>query len=166
MWHPGTDPGLWGKAFAYRSRVAGQLQVMGFRFGPKARPPMTGGKAEMALDTMPTWEGTLLDRCEDGLAPFDKDLLQARDVMEVLAGQRLPHRGRAGSIFKGAPFHAVEYKLDQGRYLCWRNKALWAALGPQAMKDYYHTGRRPHPEWPWSNEKGPERDVDPMSGLL
>ena len=142
------------------------IQQMGFRFGPKARPPMTGGKAEMALDTMPTWEGTLLDRCEDGLAPFDKDLLQARDVMEVLAGQRLPHRGRAGSIFKGAPFHAVEYKLDQGRYLCWRNKALWAALGPQAMKDYYHTGRRPHPEWPWSNEKGPEREVDPMSDLL
>lgn len=120
-------------------------------FNPNGRPPLTAQKQQMAEQSLGTWESRLYERMQERHPPFDKDIVSASDVQDILRGLGFPNWAKAGSLLRAPPFHAVENRTSTMRYWAWRNQALWKQLLGSEWRDYHVNGIRPHPEWDWGD---------------
>ena len=112
-------------------------------FDVNGRPPKTLSTERMAEMGRDTWQSRVEERMIERHQPFDKDIVTATDVQEVLRHCGAPNWGKVGALLHGAPFRAIEARTDTARYWAWRNKEFWATLRPPVWRDYHDYGQIP-----------------------
>lgn len=112
-------------------------------FSPTAQPPDTAGKTLMAVAGLGGWETKISEMMTRGDAPFDRDVVKAHDVQDVLQGAHPPSERQIGNFLKRAPFHGHKVHCVGGNYLIWRNVQEWKRCTGQSMMHHQETGNRP-----------------------
>jgi hypothetical protein len=113
-------------------------------FNPNAPAPDTAAKRVMVRVNYGLWESELLEMIAGGVPPFDKDLLEIKDILPFVKAKGITTL-RLSRIVKRAPFNFVEFPSTFGKRLwAWRNVALWGEMSPRYRVDYHAgTGGRP-----------------------
>lgn len=120
-------------------------------FNPRGRAPETRAKKVMVRVGYGHWESELLELIVNGSAPFDKDLLEVKDLLPYVKAGGIT-AARLGRIVNRAPFHFVPLASAYGKRLwAWRNVDFWREIGVAARNDYHNGGPRPE-GWAWSDK--------------
>lgn len=124
-------------------------------FNPRGRAPDTAAKRVMVKVNYGSWESELLELIGNGSAPFDKDLLEMKDLVPYVKAGGLTS-ARLSRILTRAPFNFVQLAPAYGKRLwVWRNVDNWKKLGV-ALRNNYHDGTQGRPDgWAWSDQLPP-----------
>ncbi len=121
-------------------------------FNPRSRAPETLAKRIMVRVNYGHWESELLEMISAGTPPFDKDILEVKDIMPYVKAGGIT-TARLGRIVQRPPFNFVQLASAYGKRLwAWRNVEMWKTMGP-ALCSEYHDGiaARP-PGWGISDQ--------------
>ena len=111
-------------------------------FNPAGQAPRTAGREVMVSMGLSPWVTRMVEAADKGEPPFDRDLVTAEMVRDLLSPQ--PSLRIAVGLLKRPPFQAVQIRGIGGqRMYCWRNLARWEVMTGTERSAHIETGARP-----------------------